>query len=141
MKRVLMLVAIVAMSSNIASGVELLTNPGLDTLDTLGNPNPALYYDLPVGWTIDTDPCSYSPCAIVRYPGFPAGYADRLAAGGNGVVFNSTEGDFPGFPDVIFVDADLKQSVPGTPGTTYRMSGWARSEEHTSELQSLRHLV
>src|SRR5262249_37087297 len=104
-----------------------LTNPGLNALDTLGNPNPALYYDLPVGWTIDTEPCSYSPCSIVRYPGFPASYADRSGAG-NGVVFNSTEGDFPGFPDVITVDANLTQVVPGTPGTTYQFSGWAYFE-------------
>ena len=128
MKIVFVLVAAVAMSSNVAYGQELLTNPGLDALDTLGNPNPAVYYDLPVGWTIATDPCSYSPCSIVRFPGFPASYADRLAPGGNGVVFNSTEGDFPGFPDVIFVDADLTQTVPGTPGAIYQMSGWAYFE-------------
>ena len=109
---------------------ELLTNGGLNLLDEDGNPNPALYYSLPVGWTIDTDPCSYSPCAIVRYPGYPATFADRTnpVAGNNGIVFNSTEGDYPGFPDVIFVDADLSQTVPGTPGQKYRMSGWAYFE-------------
>jgi hypothetical protein len=106
---------------------ELLTNPGLDVLDSDGNPNPALYYDLPVGWDIATDPCSYNPCSIVRYPGYAASFADRIA-GGNGVVFNSTEGDFPGYPDVIFVDADLTQTVPGTPGQKYKMTGYAYFE-------------
>jgi hypothetical protein len=129
MKRLLLLCAILATSQNAALGAtELLTNPGLDVLDSDGNPNPAVYYDMPVGWLIETDPCSYSPCSIVRYPGFPATYADRLQAGGNGVVFNSTEGDFPGFPDVIFVDADLTQTVPATPGLQYKMTGHAYFE-------------
>jgi hypothetical protein len=43
-------------------------------------------------------------------------------------VFNSTEGDFPGFPDVIFVDADLSQTVPGTAGQEYKFRGWAYFE-------------
>jgi hypothetical protein len=114
----------------------LLTNGNLNSLTQIGDPN--LYYPTPTGWTINTDPCSYSPCAIVRYPGFPAGYAERATADDpnpadplnprNGVVFNSNEGDFPGFPDVLFVDADLIQSVPGTPGQQYKMTGWAYFE-------------
>jgi hypothetical protein len=104
----------------------LLVNGSLDVLTPASNP--ALYYDTPTAWVIETDPCSYDPCAIVRYPGFPAGYADRLAVGGNGVVFNSSEGNYPGFPDVLTVDATLKQSVPGTPGLTYEMSGFAYFE-------------
>lgn len=110
---------------------ELLTNGGLNLLDEDGNPDPGLYYSLPVGWTIDTDPCSYSPCAIVRYPGYPAEFADRTnggVPGNNGVVFNSTEGNFPGYPDVLSVDAHLYQTVPGVPGQIYRMSGWAYFE-------------
>ena len=43
-------------------------------------------------------------------------------------MFNSTEGDFPGFPDVIIVDADLTQSVPATVGQTYKMTGYAYFE-------------
>jgi hypothetical protein len=134
MKRTLMLLAAIGAVSllpNVGHTQELLTNGNLNALDSDGNPNPALYYDLPVAWTINTDPCSYSPCAIVRYPGYAAGFAEHSNPGGantNGVVLNSTEGDFPGFPDVLFVDADLIQTVPGTPGQQYRMTGWAYFE-------------
>jgi hypothetical protein len=134
MKRTLMLLAAIGAVSllpNVGHTQELLTNGNLNALDSDGNPNPALYYDLPAAWTINTDPCSYSPCAIVRYPGYAAGFAEHANPGGantNGVIFNSTEGDFPGFPDVLFVDADLNQTVPGTPGQQYRMTGWAYFE-------------
>ena len=134
MKRMLTLVlvvALLALAPHLIQAQELLTNADLNALDDAGNPDPFLYYSLPVGWTINTDPCSYSPCAIVRYPGYPASYAEHTASGApntNGVVFNSTEGDFPGFPDVITVDADLTQTVPGTPGQKYKMTGWAYFE-------------
>lgn len=127
----LMVVGLLAGAPALVHAQELLTNGSLDLLDEDGNPDPGLYYSLPVGWTINTDPCSYSPCSIVRYPGYPASYAEHSNPGGvgvNGVVFNSTEGDFPGYPDVITVDADLIQTVVGTPGQKYRMSGWAYFE-------------
>ena len=131
MKRLLALCALLAVSQNAAfAATELLTNPGLNVLDSDGNPNPALYFDLPLGWNIETDPCSYSPCdPVIRYPGWAGGFADRLQQpGGNGVLFNSTEGDFPGFPDVIFVDAHLTQTVPATAGQKYQMRGFAYFE-------------
>jgi hypothetical protein len=127
MKRTLVLFAVLAVSHSATfAAVNLLDNGDLNTLTPASNP--ALYYDTPTGWTIETDPCSSDPCAIVRYPGFPASYADRLAAGGNGVVFNSSEGNYPGFTDILTVDATLKQSVPGIPGTKYTMSGYAYFE-------------
>lgn len=110
-------------------GANLLTNGDLNSLTQIGSP--AFYYPTPTGWTLNTDPCSSTPCTIVRYPGFPAEYAEHSnpgMAGKNGVVFNSTEGDFPGYPDVILVDADLFQSVPAVAGETYRMTGWAYFE-------------
>jgi hypothetical protein len=131
MKRLLVLCAILATSQSAAlAATELLTNPGLDVLDSDNNPNPALYYDKPLGWEIETDPCSYSPCTIARYPGFPATYADRPQAGGNGIVFNSTEGNYPGyeFEGYDAVDAILTQSVPAIVGQKYRMTGHAYFE-------------
>lgn len=127
----LVVIGLLAVAPAVSQGQNLLTNGDLNLLDEDGNPDPGLYYSLPVGWSIETDPCSYSPCAIVRYPGYPASFAEHTNPGGagtNGIVFNSTEGDFPGFPDVIFVDADLSQTVAGTPGQEYKMTGYAYFE-------------
>ncbi len=132
MKRMLTLFAVLCaavLMPTTGFAVNLLTNGDLNSLTQIGDPN--LYYPTPTSWTINTDPCSYEPCAIVRYPGYPASFAEHTNPGGagtNGVVFNSTEGDFPGFPDVIFVDADLLQTVPASPGQEYKMTGWAYFE-------------
>src|SRR5205823_14127589 len=39
------------------------------------------------------------------------------------------------------IDGQLKQLVPGSPGLELRLTATDRSEEHTSELQSLAYLV
>src|SRR5262245_17822271 len=109
MKKLLMLSALVAMVVAFASPSQaqnLLTNPGLDVLDSAGNPDPVLYYDEPVGWDVVTDPCSYSPCTITPYSpgnpytpyaGYAGGFANRLAPGvGYGFVGAAFEGRYPG---------------------------------------------
>lgn len=132
MKRNLTLLAVltaVALMPSAGHGQNLLVNGNLNMKTQVGDPG--LYYPEPLPWKLTTDPCSFSPCAIVRYPAFPETYAEHAnpgAPGTNGIVFNSTEGNFPGFPDIPTVDADLKQSVPGTPGLTYKMTGWAYFE-------------
>ena len=83
MKRLLtllMVVGLLVLAPHMIQAQELLTNGNLNALDDAGNPDPFLYYSMPLGWTINTDPCSYSPCAIVRYPGYPAGYAEHTAS-------------------------------------------------------------
>ena len=86
---------------------ELLSNGNLNQVDEDGNPNPALYYNEPVAWDVVTDPCSYSPCAIIpyvpgqvytQYAGYVAGFADRLSpgvAGNSGLIGTSVRGILP----------------------------------------------
>jgi hypothetical protein len=129
MKKLLVLVAVLsvaALAPTLGQAQNLLTNGNLNST------TPGDWLELPTGWTLFTDPTMQDPMnPPIRYPAFQANYADRTDGGGagkNGLVFNSTEGDFPGYPDVIFVDADLSQTVPGTPGQKYRMSGFAYFE-------------
>jgi hypothetical protein len=103
----------------------LLTNGDLNAT-TSGE-----WLDLPTGWLLETDPTETGPDAPIRYPAFQATYAEHSNPGGAGtmgLVFNSTEGDFPGYPDVITVDGDLSQTVAGIAGQTYKMTGWAYFE-------------
>lgn len=133
MRRTVLVLAALAATAQIAQA-ELLTNGSLNTLIVTGPPN--LYYPTPGGWLLSTDPESFPQLGnpnppIVRYPGFPASYAEHTSPGGadvNGVVFNPTEGNFPGFPDVLTVDAHLTQAVLATPGKVYKMTGWAYFE-------------
>src|SRR5262245_28242649 len=105
---------------------ELLTNGNLNALQATD------WIDIPASWTVSTDPQSINtPASPIRFPAFPSDYSEHTNPGGAGVhgfVFNSTEGDFPGFPDVILVDGDLSQTVSATPGKTYKMTGWAYFE-------------
>jgi hypothetical protein len=78
----------------------------------------------PTGWTLNESPVpDRDPATLIDF-------ADHTTPGpdNRGIWFKPFEGDFPGFPDVIFVDADLIQAVPGIPGQIYQMSGWARFE-------------
>ena len=116
----------------------LLANAGLNSTTLVGSP--LLYYPEPTSWTITTDPCSYSPCAILPYvgagqpytpyPGYIAEFADRLnpnVAGNSGLIGAAFEGNYPG--EIIGpVSVEIKQSVPGEAGKLYRMSGWAHFE-------------
>lgn len=128
----LAILSVVALVPALGQAQELLTNRSLNAL------GPTDWLDIPAGWTVSTDPQSINtPEFPIRFPGFSATFAHRKRFNTgtnntnpafNGFVFNSPEGDFPGFPDVIFVDADLMQTVPGTPGQEYRMTGWAYFE-------------
>ena len=132
MNRMLTLFAVLsamALMSSSGNAQNLLLNGNLNATTQVGDP--AIYYPEPTSWTLTTDPCSTFPCAIVRFPGNPAPFAEHAnpgAPGTNGILFNSTEGNFPGFPDVLTVDAEIKQSVAGTPGVPYKMTGWAYFE-------------
>jgi hypothetical protein len=133
MKRMLVLFAVLGMSQSSAHAQELLSNADLNATVQVGDPN--LYYPEFVDWTITTDPCSFSPCTILPYvpgetytpyAGYPASFADRLG-GGNGLIGAAFEGHYP-FEITGPVDAEIKQSVPGTAGQLYRFSGWAHFE-------------
>lgn len=122
---VLTFVCLIGLAPMLAQAQNLLTNGNLNST------TPGDWLDLPTGWLLETDPTVTGPQAPIRYPGFQAGYAEHSNPGGAGtmgLVFNSTEGDFPGYPDVITVDADLTQTLAATPGTTYKMTGWAYFE-------------
>ncbi len=135
MKRMLKLVALGALvcSPMVAQGQELLVNGDLNSTTQVGSP--ALYYSEPLPWVITTDPCSYSPCAILPYvpggvytpyAGYQAGFADRLG-GGLGLIGAAFEGRYPG--EITGpVDVEIKQIVPGVAGNIYRFSGWAHFE-------------
>lgn len=136
MKRITALIAVVV-AALVAPNVlaqNLLTNGNLNSL--IPEPPGSPFYETPTGWNISTNPQSFPQPGnpnppIVRYPTFPAGFAEHANPGGpgvNGVVLNSTEGNFPGFPDVLTVDGDLTQSVPAIPGAQYEMKGWAYFE-------------
>jgi hypothetical protein len=129
----LAIVGFLALVPTLGQAQNLLTNGSLNQLQ------PTDWLDIPAGWQVSTDPQSINtPMFPVRFPGFSSTYSHRKQFGNSGTtnadpalqgfVLNSTEGDFPGFPDVIFVDADLMQTVPGTPGQEYTMSGWAYFE-------------
>ena len=109
LSRLVVVAALLAIAPAIGRGQELLTNGNLNAT------TPGEWLDLPAGWLLETDPTVTGPAAPIRYPGFQAGYAEHSNPGGAGtmgLVFNSTEGDFPGYPDVITVDADLTQTSP-----------------------------
>jgi hypothetical protein len=129
----LVLPAFLTFGQATASASELLINGNLNSTVQVGNP--ALYYPEFVGWTIATDPCSYSPCPILPYvpggvytpyAGYPASFADRLGAG-FGLIGTAFEGHYP-FEITGPVDVEISQTVAGTPGTTYSFSGWAHFE-------------
>jgi hypothetical protein len=78
----------------------------------------------PTGWTLTESPVPDRDSATLT------DFADHTTPGADnrGLWLKPFEGNFPGFPDVLSVDADLTQAVPGIPGTRYQMSGWARFE-------------
>lgn len=78
----------------------------------------------PTGWTLTESP------ADTRDPATLIDFADHTTPGpdNRGIWFKPFEGNFPGFPDVLTVDADLTQKVSGTPGQQYKLTGWARFE-------------
>jgi hypothetical protein len=84
--------------------------------------------DVPTGWTLDENP------ADTRDPATLIDFADHTTLPNDtnpdnrGIWLKPFEGNFPGFPDVLTVDADLYQTVPAVPGLRYTMSGWARFE-------------
>lgn len=126
-------VCLATLAPAIGQAQNLLTNGGLNELDVDGNPNPFVWYSIPVGWTLSDDPCSVYPCNPTDgyYEILVEPYAEHSNPGGDnthGIVFNSPNGNFPGYPNVPTVDAEFKQSVPGTPGLMYQMTGWAYFE-------------
>ena len=135
MKRKLVLLAVLSALALLPArgfAVNLLGNGDLN-LATDADPFD-VFAPEPDSWTLETNPGGYGdpiPFEAGYYQAFQEGYAEHANPGGAGtlgMVYNSTNGNFPGFPDVPTVDADLKQSVPGTPGYKYTMTGWAYFE-------------
>ncbi len=132
MKRMLVLFAVLAMTANFSQAQELLSNGNLNAIFQNPPGSEALYYPEFVDWTMTTDPCSYSPCAILPYvpggvytpyAGYPAGFADRLG-GGFGLTGSAFEGHYP-FEITGPVDVEISQVHPAVVGKTYTFSGWA----------------
>ncbi len=135
MKRKLTLFAVLSMLALLPTqgfAVNLLQNGDLN-LATDADPFD-VFAPEPTFWTLETNPGGFGdpiPFADGYYQAFQEPYAEHANPGGAGtlgMVYNSTNGNFPGFPEVPTVDADLKQSVPGTPGYRYTMTGWAYFE-------------
>jgi PEP-CTERM motif len=79
----------------------------------------------PAGWTLVESPAdSRDPAQLTDF----ADHTTPAADAHRGLWLKPFEGNFPGFPDVLTVDADLFQTVPGIPGVPYQMTGWARFE-------------
>ena len=109
-------IAVALMSSILAPTWALAQN--LLTNGDLGAP--AIGDVAPTGWTLTESPVPD------RDPASLADFADHTTPGvdNRGIWFKPYEGNFPGFPDVLTVDADLTQTVPGIPGQQYMMTGW-----------------
>jgi hypothetical protein len=112
--------SLVALLPALGQSQNLLLNGSLDT-DAVPFPIPD---GTPDGWTLVESPAdSRDPATLIDF-------ADHTTPGpdGLGIWLKPFEGNFPGFPDVLTVDADLYQDVPGVAGQEYRMTGWARFE-------------
>jgi hypothetical protein len=82
----------------------------------------------PTGWTLDENPSdTRDPATLIDFADHTT-LPNDVNPDNRGIWFKPFEGNFPGFPDVLTVDADLHQTVPGIPGLTYTMTGWARFE-------------
>lgn len=109
-----------ALAPAVGQAQNLLTNGDLGL--------PAAGDVAPTGWTLLESPSD------TRDPATLTDFADHTTLPNDtnpdnrGLWLKPFEGNFPGFPDVLTVDADLIQTVPGTPGQTYSMTGWARFE-------------
>jgi hypothetical protein len=121
----LAILSVVALAPTWGYAQNLLSN------GDLANWSADVFQDLPDDWTLVTDP---SP--PTRYPALKADFADHSTRPNSiypdnfGLWYLPFEGDYPGYPDVIFVDADLTQTVPGTPGQKYTFFGWALFEQN-----------
>ena len=98
----------------------LLVNGGLDL--------PGLHeQDLVTGWTLTEGPGAVNAATMATFanhtpPPIPPGSTAQV-----GLWYRAFEGTTFDNPRPA-VDADLAQSVPGIPGVTYTMTGWARFE-------------
>jgi hypothetical protein len=117
-------VAVVSLAPMWAQAQNLLDN------GDLSNWSQGLFdEDLPDNWTLNLNP--YPPS---RYPANSADFADHTTQNvldsELGLWFNPTEGNYPGYPDVLTVDADLFQDVPGTEGQKYTLAAWFKFEQN-----------
>ena len=101
---------------SLGQALELLTNGSLD--------NPGLHeMDLATGWTLLEEPAGNTATFVT--------FADHTqlltGVGAVGLWLRGFEGTTFQDPRPP-VDAHLYQDVPGTPGLTYTMAGWARFE-------------
>lgn len=142
MKRLMILFVLSSLfvtGHNTLQAQELLSNGNLNATHQVPPGSEALYWPEFVGWTMVTDPCSYSPCPITpyvpgafytQYSGYPATFANMHGTqnpNAKGLIGTSFEGYYP-FEIVGAVDIEITQTQPAIPGQTYRFSGWAHFE-------------
>lgn len=103
----------VTLSGSQVQAQNLLTNGNLD--------DPGIHEsDTITGWTLDEDPIDVNAATF-------ATFANNTPGGVTGLWYRAFQGTTFSNPRPA-VDAHLYQDVPGTPGTLYEMTGWARFE-------------
>jgi hypothetical protein len=107
-------------------GTELLIDPGMN----LVGPNGQLGQTPNAPWVF--------AASRGANPAFDDGAASEAFAdhdgGGFGLFFKAFVGNPPWDPTAGAVDAHIYQDVPGTPGTTYTLTGWWGAEDNYSGL-------
>src|SRR5688572_23620779 len=98
----------------------LLVNGGLDL--------PGLHeQDIVTGWTLTEGPAGVNAATMATFANHTPPPAPPGSTAQVGLWYRAFEGTTFDNPRPS-VDADLTQSVPGIPGVSYTMSGWARFE-------------
>jgi hypothetical protein len=114
--------ASVALAPACTNAQNLLTDGDLSDWTT------DIFQDLPDHWQLVSN-----PTPPTRFPALGQDFADhttrhQVDAANRGLWYLPFEGNYPGYPDVELVDADLSQVVPATPGVKYGLAGWALFE-------------
>jgi len=118
----LAILSVVAFMPAIAGAQNLLVNGDLGL--PLGNDG----NDVPTGWTLNENPAdSRDPATLIDFADHTT-LPNDTNPDNRGIWLKPFEGNFPGFPDVLTVDADLHQTLPAIPGQLYQMTGWSRFE-------------
>jgi hypothetical protein len=116
------------LASGQSFGTEILIDPGMNSVGPNGQ----------LGNTPD------APWVFTASRGVNLAYDDGAASeafadvdgGGFGLFFKAFTGNPPWDPTAGSVDAHIYQDVPGTPGTTYTLTGWWGAEDNYSGLHT-----
>jgi hypothetical protein len=125
---VLMTLGLVACVASVGSAQELLTAPGMNAVGANGQ----------LGSTPN------APWVVTATRGANLAYDDGAASeafadhdgGGFGLFFKAFTGNPPWDPTAGSVDANITQSVGGTAGLQYRLTGWWGAEDNYSGLNT-----